>query len=52
MDAAKSNDVEAMKTLGKGLNANAKNVVGLNRQTLCLHLSLLHFIVSHKQGIL
>ncbi|XP_038560445.1 ankyrin repeat and death domain-containing protein 1B-like [Micropterus salmoides] len=26
MEAAKSNDVETMKTLGKGLNANAKNV--------------------------
>lgn len=28
MEAAKRNDVETMKTLGKGLNANAKNVVG------------------------
>ncbi|XP_078106674.1 ankyrin repeat and death domain-containing protein 1A [Sander vitreus] len=26
MEAAKSNDVETMKTLGRGLNANAKNV--------------------------
>ncbi|XP_059192547.1 ankyrin repeat and death domain-containing protein 1B [Centropristis striata] len=26
MEAAKRNDVEAMKTLGRGLNANAKNV--------------------------
>ncbi|CAJ1068897.1 ankyrin repeat and death domain-containing protein 1B [Xyrichtys novacula] len=26
MDAAKKNDVETMKTLGKGLNANARNV--------------------------
>uniref|UniRef100_A0AAQ5XL53 Death domain-containing protein n=1 Tax=Amphiprion ocellaris TaxID=80972 RepID=A0AAQ5XL53_AMPOC len=26
MDAAKRNDVETMKTLGKGLNANARNV--------------------------
>ncbi|XP_070689859.1 ankyrin repeat and death domain-containing protein 1B [Pempheris klunzingeri] len=26
MDAAKKNDVETMKTLGKGLNVNAKNV--------------------------
>lgn len=30
MEAAKRNDVEAMKVLGKGLNANAKNVVGSN----------------------
>lgn len=29
IEAAKRNDVETMKTLGKGLNANAKNVVGL-----------------------
>lgn len=29
MDAAKRDDVETMKTLAKGLNANAKNVVGL-----------------------
>lgn len=27
IDAAKRNDTEAMKTLGRGLNANAKNVV-------------------------
>lgn len=52
MEAAKSNDVETMKTLGKGLNANAKNVVGLNRQTLYLHLSILHCIISYKQEIL
>lgn len=34
IDAAKRNDVETMKTLGRGLNANAKNVV-----SLFLHLS-------------
>lgn len=34
MEAAKRNDVEAMKTLGKGLNVNTKNVVGQNRQTV------------------
>lgn len=36
MEAAKRNDVETMKTLGRGLNTNAKNVVGLNRQTVYL----------------
>lgn len=35
IEAAKRNDVETMKTLGKGLNANAKNVVGLYQ-----HLSI------------
>lgn len=44
MEAAKRNDVETMKTLGKGLNANAKNVVGLKRQTLSLRLVTLHCV--------
>ncbi|XP_044050943.1 ankyrin repeat and death domain-containing protein 1A [Siniperca chuatsi] len=39
MEAAKSNDVETMKTLGKGLNANAKNV---NNRTA------LHYAVAGK----
>lgn len=34
MEAAKRNDVVTMKTLARGLNANAKNVVGLDKQTL------------------
>lgn len=29
IEAAKRNDVAIMRTLGKGLNPNAKNVVGL-----------------------
>ena len=37
MEAAKRNDVETMKTLGKGLNANAKNVVGLIRKISILY---------------
>lgn len=31
IEAAKRNDVETMKTLGRGLNANAKNMVGLHQ---------------------
>lgn len=37
IEAAKKNDVETMRTLGKGLNPNAKNVVGLR----------IHFITPH-----
>lgn len=44
MEAAKTNDVETMKTLGKRLNANAKNVVGLNIEILFT----LHCIISHR----
>lgn len=40
IEAAKRNDVESMRTLGKGLNANAKNMVGLSIQ---------HFITLHTQ---
>lgn len=40
IEAAKRNDVESMRTLGKGLNANAKNMVGLRKQ---------HFITLHTQ---
>lgn len=29
IEAAKRNDVETMKTIGRGLNVNAKNVVSL-----------------------
>ena len=29
MEAAEKNDVRTMKNIGKGLNANARNVVGL-----------------------
>lgn len=29
IEAAKRNDVETMRTIGRGLNANAKNVVSL-----------------------
>lgn len=43
IDAAKRNDVEAMKTLGRGLNANAKNVV-----SLFLHLSVGISILSPR----
>lgn len=43
IDAAKRNDVETMKTLGRGLNANAKNVV-----SLFLHLSVRISILSPR----
>lgn len=36
MEAAKTNDVETMRSLGRGLNANAKNVVG---QTICPNIT-------------
>lgn len=49
MEAAKRNDVETMKTLGKRLNPNAKNVVGLSREILYLHLSILRCVTSHRQ---
>lgn len=39
MEAAKRNNVETMKTLSKGLNANAKNVVRL-KQTLSQYTAL------------
>ncbi|XP_035515165.1 ankyrin repeat and death domain-containing protein 1B [Morone saxatilis] len=39
IEAAKKNDVETMKTLGKGLNANAKNVH---------HRTALHYAVAGK----
>lgn len=32
MEAAKLNDVEAMRVVGRGLNVNAKNVVGRVRE--------------------
>lgn len=51
MEAAKRNDVETMKTLGRGLNANAKDVVGLNSHTLYLHPSIQHHIISHKKAV-
>ncbi|XP_028271008.1 ankyrin repeat and death domain-containing protein 1B isoform X2 [Parambassis ranga] len=39
MEAAKTNDVETMKSLGRGLNANAKNVH---------HRTALHYAVAGK----
>lgn len=44
IEAAKRNDVETMRTIGRGLNANAKNVVSLS--TFFKHT---HFIVSPKE---
>lgn len=32
MEAAKLNDVESMRKVGRGLNVNAKNVVGRVRE--------------------
>lgn len=44
IEAAKRNDVETMKTLGIGLNANAKNVVRLN----CMSIEcILYIYISH-----
>lgn len=50
MDAAKRNDVETMKTLSKGLNANAKNVVSLKIKYL--YLITRHCAISHKKTVL
>lgn len=33
MEAAKMNDVETMKMIGRGLNFNAKNVVCIQQET-------------------
>lgn len=44
MEAARRNDVEKMKTLGRRLNANAKNVVGLKRPSVFT----LQCIISHR----
>lgn len=40
MEAAKNNDVESMKVVGRGLNVNAKNVV---RTSLHKHVRLVPF---------
>lgn len=39
IEAAKRNDVETMTDLGKGLNANVKNAVGLKRSTISISMS-------------
>lgn len=49
MDAAKRNDVETMKTLSKGLNANAKNVVGL-KQTVSQYAALFNITPTDNFG--
>lgn len=49
MDAAKRNDVESMKTLSRGLNANAKNVVSL-KQTVSQYTALFNISQTDNFG--
>lgn len=48
IEAAKRNDVETMRTIGRGLNANAKNVVSAP-DFFFFFFSTLTLIVSPKE---
>ncbi|TNM89465.1 hypothetical protein fugu_003699 [Takifugu bimaculatus] len=52
MEAAKNNDVESMKVVGRGLNVNAKNVDGLNIMhcaALNNHTDIVEYIINDLQ---
>lgn len=48
MEAAKRNDVEAMRSLARGLNANAKNVVGPETNPLSASQCFVFYNSTHR----